>query len=542
MEKHENIFLPELDALVVGAGFGGLLMLHNLRSAGMKVRIHETGGGLGGVWYWNAYPGARVDSDFYFYQFSNPDLYKDFDFTERFPDRDGILKYFAHVDAKLDLSKDIRFNTRVKAAIFNSGKNAWMVTSISGDVEVVTWARHLVLCIGFAAKVYRPDLKGMDSFKGEIYHTAQWPRNENLDFAGKRISVIGTGASGVQVIQELGPVTKSLTVYQRTPNIAFPMCQSSLPSPGQPSKEDFPEIFPNLLTTFAGMKYDFAGPSALAVSDSEREEVFEKLWKGGGLGFYSTYFDVITSDAANSMAYDFWAKKTRERIPDLQKKEILAPNKKPHPFAAKRPSLEQNYYEVCSRDNVHIIDINNSPILEVTKTGIITQVEGLVEADAIILATGFDTNTGGILLIDIQNGDGVNLKSKWSLKLSTYFGMTTAGFSNLYFLYGPQAPTAFSNGPTCVEVQGYWLTRLLVKMKAEGKVHVSATEEAEATWTKLVGDIWDATLLKDADSWYQGANIPGKRREPLNFVGGIPMYKNALEESEKNGYAGFMFK
>lgn len=530
-----------LDVVIVGAGFSGLHLLQKLRKLGFKVKINEAGSGMGGVWYWNCYPGARVDSDFPFYQFTQDGIWKDFQWTERFPGQKELQKYFEHVDNKLDLSKDINFNARVTSAEFNSSTNQWFI-KINGSDEISAQANFLILCTGFAACRYTPTFKGIDKFQGTTIHSSLWPKN-GIDVAGKRVAVIGTGASGVQVIQEIASQVSHLTVYQRTPNLALPMQQSSLSDQSKwkfPESEEFQEIFDRTRTTFGGMGFDFIPSNGADATPEERQAVFEDLFKRGGFYFWvGTYKDVFVNQEVNDAAYQFWCKTTRARINDPIKKDILAPIIAPHPFGTKRPSLEQRYYEVFNRDNVDIINVRQSPIVEITTNGIKTEKEGVTDVDVIVFATGFD-QTGGILNIEMKNERNESLQDKWKNRVWTNFGISTAGFPNMFFTYGPHAPTSVANGPTCAEMQGDWIIQLLVKMRKDGKTRIEGTEESEIKWKEILGELWNQSLFPLADSWYQGANIPGKLRETLNFVGGIPKYQLYLNDCAENDYEGFL--
>lgn len=532
-----------LDILIVGAGFSGLHTLQKLRKEGFQVNIYEAGSGIGGTWYWNRYPGARVDSDFSIYQYTQDNIWKDFEWTERFPGQQEIERYFKHVDNKLNLSKDIQFNTRVISAEFKRSRNKWLVKTNASD-EVLTWANTLILCTGFADKRYTPPFRGVDSFKGTICHTSLWPKS-GINVRGKRVAVIGTGASGVQVIQEIASEVAHLTVYQRTPNLALPMQQSLVEDQRNwkfPSTDEYQSIFNKTRTTFAGMTMDFIPTNGVDATPDEQQVLFQDLFKRGGFYFWlANYKDLLFSEATNDAAYQFWCEATRTRINDPVKKDILAPKVPPHPFGTKRPSLEQRYYEVFNQDNVDIINVRQSPIVEIVGDGIKTQIEGKTQVDVIIFATGFDAVTGGILNIQITNEENESLQDKWKNSVWTSLGVTTAGFPNMFFMYGPQAPTAFANGPSCAEVQGDWIIKLLTKMKRENKTKVVALEEAEHNWKQTITDLWNKSLFPRAESWYQGANIPGKPREPLNFAGGIPLYISALEDCAKNNYQGFLF-
>lgn len=438
----------ELDALVVGAGFGGVYQLHNLRKLGYKVKVFEAGADLGGIWYWNCYPGARVDSDVPIYELSMEELWKDWNWTERFPGWKELREYFHYVDKKLDLSRDIHFNTRVVSAQYDSAADRWAVTAQDGTV---VRPRFFILCTGFASKSYIPDYKGLDTFKGVCHHTSKWPQ-EGVDLKNRRVGVIGTGASGVQVIQEAGPEAAHLTVFQRTPNLALPMEQKKFDDEmrAKMKQEVYPTVFIKRKETFAGFHFDLVAKNTFDVSAEERRLFFEELWTQGGFRFWlGTYSDMYTSQRANDEAYVFWREKVRKRLHDPAMHEKLAPTIAPHPFGTKRPCLEQRYYEVYNQPNVTLVDVQENPVIEITPKGVKTLDGTEHELDVLVLATGFDSVTGGITQIDIRGTDGIHIRDKWVNGLSTYLGLTTANFPNMFFLYGPHGPTAFCNGPTC---------------------------------------------------------------------------------------------
>lgn len=527
------------DILVVGAGFTGLYQLHRLRQLGFSVRLLEAGADLGGIWYWNCYPGARVDTHVPMYEFSSEDLWRDWTWTERFPAWDELRRYFHYVDQKLDLSRDIRFNTRVEAAEFDEGRQQWTVRTQDGGA---LRAQFLVLCTGFAAKPYVPKLKGLEQFKGAKHHTAWWPQN-GLDLAAKRVGVIGTGASGVQVVQEAAAVAAELTVFQRTPILALAMQQCALDESTQVEmKRDYPARFARRRESFGGFDFHASGKSALEVSPEERQAIYEASWAAGGFSFWaSTFYDVMMNLEANRTAYDFWRAKVQARIRDPKLAEQLAPREPPHPFGVKRPSLEQTYYDVFNQDNVRLVDLKATPILEITPGGVRTA-DGEYDLDILVLATGFDAVTGGLTQIDIRGVDGVTLKDKWAQGARTHLGMASAGFPNLLFLYGPQSPSGFCNGPTCAELQGDWVLEFLKHMRDAGVSRFEATPAAEQTWKDHVEAVGAMTLFPLADSWYMGANIPGKPRELLNYPGGVPMYLQMCQASAANGYEGFLLR
>lgn len=525
-----------LDALIVGAGFNGLYQLYRLRERGFAVQLFEAGSDLGGTWWWNHYPGARVDSCVPNYEYSMPELWRDWNWTELYPSWRELRDYFHHVDRKLDLSRDIRFDTRVTAATFDEDSRRWRVeTQVGHSVST----RFLVLCAGGVVKTYKPELEGLDSFTGLCCHTAEWPQGK-VDFCGRRVGVIGTGASGVQVIQEAGNTAEHLTVFQRTPMLALPMRQRRLDVATQERmKSDYPAMFAARRNGAGGfIELKSLEQSALEVSEAERLAVFEEAWRKGGFHFWvGTFNDILIDERANRMAYDFWRDKTRERINDPAIAGKLAPTDPPHPFGTKRPSLEQWYYEVFNRPNVLLVDTRETPVEEVTPTGVRTSAAHH-PLDILVLATGFDAFSGSLTSIDIRGTGGRRLEETWRDGIRTFLGIMTAGFPNMLMLYGPQSPAAFCNGPTCAEAQGDWVVECLDYLRANELSRIEATPEAQAAWTAELAEMAEMSLLSRADSWYMGANIPGKPRQLLSYLG-MSEYLEKCAQSAADGYAGF---
>ena len=531
----------ELDVLVVGAGFSGLYLLDRLRDEGFKVRLFEAGAGLGGIWYWNCYPGARVDSPGYIYQFSREEIWRDWNWSELFPGREEMCAYFDHVDEKLDLSRDVRFETWVRAADFGEERRQWLVQAEGADKEnLLVRASYVIVCTGFGSTPYIPPFDGLESFAGPCHHTALWPQ-DGLEFNGKRVGVIGTGASGIQVAQQAARTAAALTVFQRTPNLCLPMQQKKLDDEANRTlRKSYPEIFRKRAETFGGVEYEFAPQSALEVSPEERHATYEQLWAAGGFKFWlATYQDVLLDETANRTAYDFWREKVRVRINDPAMAEKLAPREPPHHFGVKRPSLEQWYYEIFNEDHVSLVDIKESPIETITPSGVKTQ-QGQHELDILVLATGFDAVTGGLTSIDIRGSDGATLKEKWTNGVRTFQGLANAGFPNLLVSYGPQAPTGFCNGPTSAEFQGERIVECLQYMRERHLTRIEPTVAAEEAWRTLCLELVKPTLFPTADSWYMGANIPGKSREILMYAGGLPMYLQELKACADNDYEGYV--
>ena len=527
---------PDMDVVVVGAGFAGAYQLHRLRDLGFRTVLLEAGDRLGGIWYWNCYPGARVDSHVPLYEYSDEAVWRDWYWDERFPDWQALRRYFDHVDEIWDLSRDVRFGTRVEGAAWDEAACCWRVRTDAGD-EVRS--RFLVLCTGFAAKAFIPAFAGLEGFGGEWHHTAHWPQS-GVDLSGLRVGVVGTGASGVQVVQEAAAVAEQVTVFQRTPILALPMRQRRLDRAEQDAAKDrYPALFRRRTETNSGFAYPERPESALAVPHDERIRVYEALWDEGGFAFWAGNFsDLLVDEDANRLAYDFWRNRVRERVADPRLAELLAPSEPPHPFGVKRPSLEQGYFDVFDQDNVSLVDLRTEPIQAITRRGVRTTVQDH-DVDLLVLATGFDAVTGGLTSIDLRGPGGETLAQHWASGVRTHLGMASHGFPNLLYLYGPQSPSGFCNGPTCAEVQGDWVVSLLSHLRDRGTTRFEVTAAAEQQWREQVLGIAEMTLFPRADSWYMGANVPGKPREMLNWPGGLQLYRAACESSADAGYEGF---
>lgn len=536
--------VEEFDAIIVGSGFGGVYLLHSLRSIGYKVKVIEAGENLGGIWYWNSYPGARVDTHWPFYELAAKELWEDWTWTERFPARDELVKYFEHVDKKWDLKKDILFGNRVTKAQFNEAKDNWTVFTDKGYTAT---APFFLPATGFAAKHYIPKIKGMEKFKGECHHTGVWPQG-GVPLEGKKVGVIGTGASGIQVIQEIAPVVKHLTVFQRTANNCLPMRQEIYNDAKgikkqMDAKKGFPALFKFIRNTFGGFDYEFLDKVSADDTPEERIAFWEGQWEKGGFTLWlHNYKDILRNPEANRAMYDFWRDKIRAKLVGLDPEliENLAPLEPENPFGTKRPSLEVDFYENFFRDNVDLFNLRKNPIAEMTETGVIMTNGEEIELDVLVLATGFDAVTGSLNQIEIVGIDGARLSEKWAKGVYTNLGIAAAGFPNMFFMYGPQGPTAFAIGPRISEIQGDWIIGLLEEMKRHHHTRIDSSPAAEEVWKKVVDDLTGQTLMTQADTSYMGSNIPGKPREALNYMGGIAQYEKDLKAVTAKGYDGFI--
>ncbi|KAE9551537.1 hypothetical protein FO519_005251 [Halicephalobus sp. NKZ332] len=498
----------ECDILIIGAGFSGCFLLYNLRKKGYKVKVFESADGLGGTWRWNRYPGARVDSHIPYYELSIPEVWESWSWKEKFPGWKELQLYFDHVDEKCEISKDVDFNTKVVEAFFDPDEGKWNVIT---ENKKLCKAKYLLPCVGFAAKRYIPDWKNLDKFKGIVCHSSFWPK-EDFDVTGKRCAVIGTGSTGVQITQEWGKRGKSLVVFQRTPNLALPMGQRILdPEEQEKEKQLYPELFQEREKGFGGFEYTFIDKNVFDDSPETREEFLESIWKKG--------------------TFEFW---------DEKKRNILVPDDPPHPFGTKRPSLERDYYETFNNPNVDVVSIKQNPISEFTESGLILQDGTSFDFDIIAFATGFDAITGSLIAAGIKDIHGNPIEESWKDGVKTYLGMCIRGFPNMFFTYGPQAPTAFSNGPTCAEIQSRFIIDTIDKMEKEGIKYIHPDPEAQEKFVEKIHAFSNQSLFPLADSWYMGANIPGKKREMLNYLGGIPLYAAELKESLDQGLLGMM--
>jgi cation diffusion facilitator CzcD-associated flavoprotein CzcO len=524
-----------LDVVVVGAGFGGLYALHRLRGLGLSVRVYEAGSGVGGTWFWNRYPGARCDVESLEYSYSfSPELEQEWDWSERYAPQPEILRYINHVADRFDLRRDIQFDTRVIAAALDETSARWRVTTDRGD-DVS--ARFCIMATGCLSAVTTPDIEGLSSFRGTWFHTGQWP-HEGVDLSGQRVGVVGTGSSGIQSIPVIAEQASRLVVFQRTPNFSLPARNEPLTPESQADvKAGYRELRDAARSSFSAIAVSAPTELALQVESEERQRRYEAAWARGGLMSMTTTFrDLIIDEAANDTAAEFIRSKIREIVVDRDVARALMPTN--HPFATKRPCLDTGYFETFNRDNVTLVDLRQTPITEIVPSGIRTTA-GVHELDCIVFATGFDAMTGPLLRVDIRGRGDRPLGDKWSAGPRTYLGIATAGFPNLFILTGPGSPSVLSNMVMAIEQHVDWIADCVSFMVANGLDAVEATVEAEDAWVDHVNQLANATLFPRANSWYMGANVPGKPRVFLPYVGGFPQYRSTCDDVAADGYRGF---
>ncbi len=527
--------VEQFDAIVIGAGVGGLYQMYRLRQLGLKIKCFEHGSGVGGTWYWNRYPGARFDSESYTYGYSfSEELLQEWDWKEHFSGQPENERYLNYVADKFDLKRDIQFNSRVVAAKYDEAANCWEVQLEDGSK---TRTRFLITAVGILSAHNIPDFAGIESFNGESFHTSRWPK-EKVDFTGKRVGVIGTGATAVQLITEIAKEVGHLTVFQRTANYCAPLRNGLVDAETQAKiKASYPEIFKRTRETFAGFIHDFDPRSVFDVSPEERQARFEELWAQPGFSkWLGNFSDVLTNKEANELFAEFVRNKIRERVKDPVMAEKLVP--KDHPFGTKRVPLESGYYEQFNRDNITLVDLKQSPIERITPKGVKTS-DTEYELDVIIYATGFDAVTGPLTRIDIRGLDGQSLKEKWADGPQTYLGIQVAGFPNLFTLVGPHNGATFCNMPRCIEQNVEWVGDCLRYMYEKGYERIEATPEAEEAWTEHANQVAEGSLLTQTDSWFMGANIQGKKKTVLMYLGGPKAYRIKCDEVVAKDYEGF---
>jgi cyclohexanone monooxygenase len=529
-------FTASHDVFIVGAGFAGMYLLHRMRGLGFSARVYDKAGGVGGTWYWNRYPGARCDIRSLDYSYSfDPELEQEWEWTEKFATQPEILKYANHVADRYNLRTDMQFNTAITSAIWDDSRKRWTIETDKGDVVD---AQHFVLAVGTLSTPKLPEIPGIETYKGDTYQTSLWP-HEGVDFTGKRVAVIGTGSSAIQSIPLIAAQAKQLTVFQRTPNFSMPAGNRAL------TKEEINEVKSDYRnyriaqqTSFFGQPINFEQVPAFSVSHEDRVATFQGGWDRGDLvGLIGAYSDILTDKKANDTAADFIRDKIRSIVKDPEVAEALCPYD--HPVGTKRPCLDSNYYATFNLEHVRLVNLRKTPITEITPVGINTTDEQF-EFDAIVYATGFDAMTGSLLKIDIRGKGGIKLANQWEDGPTTYLGISVANFPNMYTITGPQSPSVLSNMMVSIEQHIDWITDLFVSMRDKGQKVIEATQKAQDEWVAHNAEVGNATLYPLANSWYMGANVPGKPRVFLPYLGGVGPYREKCDEIAAAGYPGFV--
>ncbi|WP_417513105.1 flavin-containing monooxygenase [Minwuia sp.] len=528
-ETHE----PDLDIVIVGAGFGGMYMLIKAREMGLKAKVFERGDGVGGTWYWNRYPGARcdVESMQYSLQFDD-DLQQEWEWTERYAPQPEILEYANHVADRFNLRPDMRFDCTVRAAHFDEASGLWKVTV--GDGETLT-ARFVVMATGCLSQPNKPRV-GQEKFRGPIYHTGEWPK-EGVDFSGQRVGIIGTGSSAIQSIPLIAEQAAHLTVFQRTANYAVPAHNGPIDRDMVARvKADYRALRDQARQMPAGIALDFRDVSVHDASPEERRAIFQKRWDYGGITFLGGFNDLLLDPDANRYAADFVREKIREIVKDPATADLLCPD---NVIGCKRLCVDTGYFETYNRDNVTLIDIAGTPIEELTETGV--SVGGAdYSFDAIVFATGFDAMTGAILNVDIRGRDGERLAEKWDGGPRNYLGLSMHGFPNLFTVTGPGSPSVLTNMIPSIEQHVEWISECIDHLRKTGASLIEPELEAEDRWVAHVNEVAGMTLRSTCSSWYVGANVPGKPRVFMPYIGGFPAYVAKCEEVAARGYEGFV--
>jgi cation diffusion facilitator CzcD-associated flavoprotein CzcO/acetyl esterase/lipase len=525
-----------VDVVVVGAGFAGLYLLHRLRKLGQSVRVLEAGGGLGGTWYWNRYPGARCDVQSVDYSYSfDPELDDDWEWSEKYATQPEILRYLEHVAAKHDLNSGIEFSTRVNSAKWSEEEKSWKVQTSTG--ETIS-CHHYVMATGCLSVPKELDIPGAERFKGNVYFTSRWP-HDGVDFTGKRVAVIGTGSSAIQSIPIIAKQATQLTVFQRTPNFSIPAYNGPVPPDKKAAKQkNRAQYREEARWSGAGVPLPKPTISALMVSDAEREAAYEEAWrKSGIMEFLGTYADHLASPVANDFLAEFVRNKIRGIVKDPVTAEALCP--KNHPIGTKRLCVDSGYYETYNRPNVQLVDLRAKPLATITETGVAFGDE-VLEVDAIVFATGFDAMTGAIVGVDVEGRDGKTLKDAWADGPMTYLGLMTKGFPNLYMVTGPGSPSVLSNMVVSIEQHVDWIVDCIDHMRTHEFQTIEPTQQAVERWVQHVNDFANITLFPQANSWYMGANVPGKPSVFLPYPGGVDRYRGVCNEVVAKDYVGFV--
>ena len=524
------------DCIVVGAGLAGIYMLYRLRRLGFSARVLEAAGGIGGTWYWNRYPGARCDVDNMFYSYSFDEaLDREWDWSERYPSQPEILRYINHVADRHGLWPDIQLETRVAAAVYDEAEAGWLVETEEGERFS---ARFLIMATGCLSAANLPDFPGLGDFKGRLFHTGEWP-HEEIDFTGRRVGVVGTGSSGVQVIQEAAKAAGHLTVFQRTASYVVEAFNRTLTDEDRTYfKANHHELREAAKKTFGGFTTIANDQSALAVTEEHCREKLEEAWQAGGITLLTSFNDFVSNEEANQRAQEFVRDKIRATVRDPETREKLLPR---HVIGCKRLCLGTNYYDTFNRDNVTLVQLGEKGVERITADGLIAD-NSEFELDDLVLATGFDAMTGALGKIDIQGRDGQTLREAWAAGPRTYLGLMSHGFPNLFTITGPGSPSVLSNMLPTIEHHVDWIAGCLSDIRKRGAAVIEAEMEAQDKWVAHGNEIASRTLRYTCSSWYLGANVPGKPRVFMPYIGGMPAYRKTCEAVVAKGYEGFSLK
>ena len=525
----------EFDAVVVGAGFTGIYQLYKFRQMGINAISLEAGTGVGGTWYWNRYPGARTDSESRVYQYwFSDEMLEEWNWSERFPAQEETERYLNFVADKFDLKRDIQFNSRVTGATYDEISKRWTITTENGDTYS---SQFFVMGAGGLSVPLTPDIPGVEDFQGIKLHTSRWPQ-EGIDLAGKRVGIIGTGATGIQVIQTIAEEVGSLTVFQRTPNWAIPMVNPKLDDEERRKlRADYPKTKEQVNETFGGHFWGSDETPFFEVDKAVRDARLQELWDDGSLKFWvGSYADLFMEEEVSQVFSEFAAERIRARVNDPDVAEKLVPTD--HQFGTRRVPLETHYFEAYNRDNVHLVDLNEDPIDHVDASGIVTR-SGHHDLDILIFATGFDAGTGALTTVDIRGRGGRLLRDEWDKNgINTYLGLQIHGYPNMFMVMGPMSPAAaFCNVPTCLQQQVDWISDCVGFVRDKGSDAIEATAEAEAAWGAHHDETAAEALVTKTDSWYTGANIEGKPRRLIAYIGGVPAYQAHCDQERDSGFS-----
>lgn len=534
--------LRRYDAIIIGAGFGGMCLLHKLREIGLRVRVFDSAGDVGGTWYWNRFPGATTDVESVEYSYSfSPEIQQEWKWSTRYAHQPELLRYAKYVAAKLNLYKDIQLDTRVRSATYDECRNEWAIETHHNERFA---AKFCVMATGILSVPKNPEIKGIDLFQGEQFHTARWPF-EPVSFKGKRVGIIGTGSTGIQCIPIIAQEAEHLYVFQRTPNFSIPLRNGPLPSAYEKSVkakyDEWRQMERKSNTGWVAVDFEPREPnrlSALEVTEEERRAEYELRWRSGGLCFYNSFKDLFLDKGANETVADFVRMKIRETVREPAIAELLAP--KAYFFGAKRLCADTNYFETYNRANVTLVDVNQSPITEFTPTAVRTG-ETAYHIDTMVFATGFDAVTGAMKSIEIIGAGGCSLRERWKHGPKTYLGLMTSGFPNMFIIGGPGAP--FANYFVNIEVNAEWISGCIGKMRAQGQTRIETAPKWEAAWHQTMNEATDKTLFPSScsETWFLHRETPGARKTALMYLGGVKRFISILGAVTERGYEGFIF-